>query len=206
MLTLLLQRRRDEGRDRVAPLELLGERRGVNMVVEEASYPVADLHVYAGWLHHSFFATESVLLTDEIWPDHGATVVFSYANGFSTRENPTSVHGSARWKGLMIGRDMRASPSRGQVILGDADVTVDFGALAMAADVEFSDIANIETGEQWDAMAWRGIAVEGGGFARRDADDDTISGRFYGPDEEEVAGVFERGGLAGVFGGRRASD
>ena len=187
-------------------LELLGERRGVSQVVERGSGEYADVHVYGGWLDHSLFASESVLLTNDIYPDKGATVVISYAVGFSTEENPSAVGGSARWEGLMIGRDMRATASRGQVVLGDADVTVDFAATALTADVEFTDIATIESGEAWDDMAWRGMAVEEGAFAQSDAADDTISGRFFGPGEEEVAGVFERAGIAGVFGGRRASD
>ena len=187
-------------------LELLGVRRGVSMVVERGSGEYTDVHVYGGWLDHSLFATESDLLTHDIFPDKGATVVQSYAIGFSTEENPSAAEGSARWEGLMIGRDMRASDSRGQVILGDADVTVDFGATDITADVEFSDIANTESGEEWDDMAWHGMAVEEGAFGREDAANDTISGRFFGPDEEEVGGVFERDGAAGVFGGRRASD
>ena len=187
-------------------LELLGERRGVSQVVEHGSGTYADVHVYGGWLDHSFFATESVLLTGEVFPDQGATVVLSYSVGFSTEKNPSAAEGSARWEGLMIGRDMRASDSRGQVILGDADVTLDFGTTAITADVEFTDIANVESGEEWDDMAWRGMAVDEGAFAHRDAPDDTISGRFFGPNEEEVGGVFERDGAAGVFGGRRASD
>ena len=92
----------------------------------------------------------------------------------------------------LLGRDMRASPGRGQVVLGDADVTVEFGADALTADVEFTDIVNVETGDAWGDMVWRGMAVENGGF--------------YGPGEEEVGGIFERGGFAGAFGGRRAAD
>ena len=187
-------------------LELLGERRGVSLVVERGAGTYTDGHVYGGWLDHSFFATEAALLTSAEWPDQGATVVLSYSVGFSTEENPSAVEGSAHWEGLMIGRDMRASDSRGQVVLGDADVTLDFGATDITADVEFTDIANTESGEEWDDMAWHGMAVEEGAFGREDAADDTISGRFFGPDEEEVGGVFERDGAAGVFGGRRASD
>ncbi|MDE0390649.1 MAG: hypothetical protein OXI57_01100 [Rhodospirillales bacterium] len=187
-------------------LELMGERRGVSLVVEEASRTHLDVHVYGGWLDHSLFGTESVLLTSAELPDQGATVVLSYSVGFSTEENPSAVEGSARWEGLMIGRDMRASDSRGQVILGDADVMLDFGTTAITADVEFTDIANVESGEAWDDMAWYGMAVEDGAFAHSDAADDTISGRFFGPGEEEVGGVFERDGIAGAFGGRRASD
>ena len=84
-------------------------------------------------------------------------------------------------------------------------MTVDFAATGMTADVELTDIVNIETGDLHHDMAWRGMAVEEGGFGRRNAPDDTITGRFYGPDEEEVGGVFERRGIAGAFGGRRTS-
>ena len=187
-------------------LDLLGERRGVSLVVERVSNEYADTHVYGGWLDHSLFATESDLLKHELFPDRGATVVFNYSVGFSTGENPSAVDGSALWQGLMIGREMRASPGRGQVILGNADVTVEFGAVGVTADVEFTGIANAETGEPRGDMAWRGMAVEEGGFAEREALNDTISGRFYGPNEEEVGGVFERDGVAGVFGGRRAAE
>ena len=189
-----------------AELDLLGERRGVSQVVEEVSSEHLDVHVYGGWLDHSLVATESILLKSAELPDRGATVVLNYSVGFSSYENPSAIDGSARWEGLMIGREMRASANRGQVMLGDADVTVDFGASAITADVEFSDIANIETGERRDDMTWRGLAVEEGGFAQRDAPDHTISGRFFGSNEEEVGGVFERDGVAGVFGGRRAPE
>ena len=164
-----------------------------------------DAEVYGGWLEHSFFATRSILFTNETDPDRGATIVSSYSLGISSGENPSAAEGSARWEGLMLGRDMRALPSRGQTIRGDADVTVDFAATGITADVEFNDIVNIETGDLQNDMVWRGMAMEDGGFGRRNAPDDTISGRFYGPDEEEVGGIFERDGFAGAFGGRRTS-
>ena len=188
-----------------AELELLRERRGVTLVRTEASGTYGDSEAYGGWLEHSLFATHSILYDNETDPDQGATIVSSYSLGFSTGENPSAAEGSARWEGLMLGRDMRASASRGQVIRGDADVTVDFAADSVTADVAFSDIVNIETGDLHDDMAWQGMAVEDGGFAQADAPDDTISGRFYGPSEEEVGGIFERAGIAGAFGGRRTS-
>ena len=150
-------------------LEPLGERRGVSLIVEEASGEYADVRIYGGWLEHSLFATESVLLKNEIYPDRGATLVLNYSIGFSTQESPSTVDGSARWEGLMLGRDMSASPGRGQVIRGDADVTVEFGGTNMTADVEFTDIANTETGERRDDMTWHGMVVEQGGFARQNA-------------------------------------
>ena len=188
-----------------AELTLLRARRGVPLVREEGSGTDHDYKTYGGWLEHSLFGTRVSLFTDEAGPSRGASVVASYSLGFSTGENPSAAEGSARWEGLMLGRDMRASAGRGQAIRGDADVTVEFGASAITADVAFTDIVNIETGDLENDIAWRGMVVEAGGFARRNAPDDTISGRFYGPDDEEVGGVFERDGIAGAFGGRRTS-
>ena len=185
-------------------LTLLRERRGVSLVRQERSGADRGYEAYGGWLEHSLFGTRLTLFTDEAGPSRGASIVSSYSLGFSTGENP-SDEGSARWEGLMLGRDLRASAGRGQVIRGDADVTVEFGVAAVTADVAFTDIVNIETGAAQNDMAWRGMALEDGGFARRNAPGDTVSGRFYGPSEEEVGGVFERDGIAGAFGGRRTS-
>ena len=185
-------------------LTLLRPRRGVSLFRQELSGTDRDYEAYGGWLEHSLFATRLTRFGDEAGSSAGASVVFGYSLGFSSGENP-SAEGSARWEGLMLGRDLRASPGRGQAIRGDADVTVEFGAAAITADVAFTDIVNIETGDVRNDMAWRGLAVEDGGFARRNAPGDTVSGRFYGPDEEEVGGVFERDGIAGAFGGRRTS-
>ena len=186
-------------------LTLLRERRGVGLFRQELSVDSADYEAWGGWLEHSLFATRLTRFGEEAGPSAGASVVFGYSLGLSSGDNPGAAEGSARWEGLMLGRDMRASPGRGQVIRGDADVTVAFDAAAITADVAFTGIVNIETGDARADMAWRGMAVEDGGFTRRNAPDDTISGRFYGPDEEEVGGVFERNGIAGAFGGRRTS-
>ncbi len=58
-------------------------------------------------------------------------------------------------------------------------------------------------GERWDDMTWRGMTVTKDRFGHRAGPVDTISGRFFGPDQEEVGGVFERAGTAVAFGGGR---
>ena len=186
-------------------LTLLRERRGVNLVLEQGSGTNRSYEAYGGWLEHSLFGTRLTRFTQEAGPSRGASVGSSYSLGNSSGENPGAAEGSARWQGLMLGRDMRASAGRGQIVRGDADVTVEFGASAITADVAFTDIVNLETGNLENDMAWRGMAVEEGGFSRRNAPGDTVSGRFYGPGEEEVGGVFERDGITGAFGGRRTS-
>ena len=49
------------------------------------------------------------------------------------------------------------------VLRGDAGVTVEFGAGAITADVAFTNIADVETGDPQDDMTWRGMTVEDGG-------------------------------------------
>ncbi len=186
-------------------LTLLREHRGLELAREKGSGANHIYESYGGWLEHSLFGTRLTRFTDEAGPSRGASVVSSYSLGISTGVNPDAVEGSARWEGLMLGRDTRASAGRGQAVRGDADVTVDFAATGMTADVAFTGIVNIDTGDLENDMAWRGMAVEEGGFARRNAPGDTVSGRFYGPNEEEVGGVFERDGIAGAFAGRRTS-
>ena len=186
-------------------LTLLRARRGVSLAREDGSGSDRSYESYGGWLEHSLFGTRLALFTGQAGPSRGASVVSNYSLGISTGGNPGAVDGSARWEGLMLGRDMRASARRGQLIRGDADVTVDFAATGVTADVLFTDIVNIETGDLENDMAWRGMALEEGAFARRKAPGDTVSGRFYGPNAEEVGGVFERDGIAGAFGGRRTS-
>ena len=185
-------------------LTLLRERRGVSLFRQELWGSDRDYEAWGGWLEHSLFATQLTRFADDAGSSGGASVVFGYSLGYSSGENP-GAEGSARWEGLILGRDLRASPSRGQAIRGDADVTVELETNAITADVTFTDIVNIETGAARGEMAWLDLAVEDGGFARRNALGDAISGRFYGPNEEEVGGVFERDGIAGAFGGRRTS-
>ena len=186
-------------------LTLLRERRGVRLIRQERPTAYLDAEAYGGWLEHSLFVTRQSLMINDSIPGMDVKLIDNYSLGFSTGENPSAVAGSARWEGLMLGREVSASPNRGQAIRGDADVTVEFSAGDFTADVEFTRIVDIETGDRRGEMTWRGLALEGGGFARRNAPDDTIAGRFYGPNEEEVGGIFERDGVAGAFGGRRTS-
>ena len=53
-------------------------------------------------------------------------------------------------------------------------------------------------------MIWTGIPVIDGGFATG-ADGDSIEARFYGPNHEEVGGIFERDEILGSFGATRST-
>ena len=184
-------------------LEILPGRNGVRLVVERGSSETADVTAFGGWMEHGFFVSQANLFTDGTNPNHGSTVSYAYALGHSTGENPALPGGSAEWRGLVVGRDASVASSLESVVEGEAVIAVRMEASGMRADVAFSELANAHTGTAYDDMAWTGMAVTAGGFAREAAADDTIRGRFLGPDREEVGGVFERAGIAGAFGGRR---
>ena len=50
---------------------------------------------------------------------------------------------------------------------------------------------------------WLDMAVEEGAFKRYASPSERIRERFYGPDQQEVGGILERGTITGAFGGVR---
>lgn len=188
-----------------ADIELLGERGGVQVIVQRTGAEDIDYRTISGWLEHSFFATRTNLWSNPELPVWGTKSLYAYAVGSSTGENPGLADGSARWEGAMFGQDTTAS-SFARVVEGDAAVTVEFGAANPKADVAFTNIVEHETGAPRNDMTWRGLALKEGGFSMSAAPDDTIAGRFFGPNQEEVGGIFERDGIAGAFGAVRAPE
>ena len=184
-------------------LGVLAGPNGVRLVVERSSSANSDVTVFGGWMDHGFFASQANLFKDEKNPNYGATVFYSYTLGHGTGENPAVPDGSAHWRGFVVGRDSSVTSSLESVVQGEATVSVDMTPSGMNADVMFTDLTNAHTGTSYEDMTWTGLAVTDGGFGRRGAADDRIEGRFYGPDQEEVGGIFEGSGIAGAFGGRR---
>ena len=184
-------------------LELLGTRRGINMLMERGKNSSAGTIVYGGWLKHSFFASEFDTLNHSRDPRKGANRIIGYALGYSSGENPKQFDGSAEWRGLMFGRDVGNSKSRGYAVRGDANIFVAFDSAGTSASVEFFNIKSLKNGTRYHDMAWRKLAVENGVFGHREGIDNYIAGRFFGPEEQEIGGVFEKDNVAGAFGGIR---
>lgn len=184
-------------------LTVAGTRPGIRIVREDGSFEWTDVEVYGGWMQYAFFATQADLFTNPADPNRGYTRVKAYAVGQSPGVNPILTGGSARWSGLMLGRDLAVGSDRGQALQGDATIHVEFGAAGMEADVEFSGIAVIASGAARPDMAWRGMTVEAGGFERYESPSERIRGRFYGPEQQEAGGIFEHGTITGAFGGVR---
>ena len=145
---------------------------------------------YGGWQEYNTFG-----FWDGARHELGREIkrVYSYYHGLATNTNPTR---GGTWEGVMVGVDI-ASTQRAHTVEGDAEVTMaDFGDPQI--DVSFRNIYDAD-GSQYADMAWDDLRLTAGGF-RRGSNMDSIEGKFYGPNHEEVGGIFERDRILGAFG------
>ena len=181
-------------------ITLLPDTNGINTGIEYLINRFNDLHSYAGWMEHSFFASTVVLYKHDDDPDQGVIQTYGTVAGNITKTNPVT---EATWVGFATARDHSIATDIESVVTGDARISVSIGASVMA-DVHLSDLANAGTGQTYRDVIFEDLEVTDGQFRRYRADDDRISGAFYGPNHEEVGGVFESvEGLVGAYGGRR---
>ena len=167
----------------------------------------SDIRSYGGWLEYSVFAIEVVYDPGITYEADSIDVVGgSYNYGSSSGTNPvSSTDRTATWRGAMVGLGY-GNFHPGQPFHGEATVTVDF--TDMDLDVTFSDIVNLHSpsdtplnGPQW---TWENLHLNSGAFAQGSSAN-RIEGRFYGPNHEEVGGIFDRNEMVGAFGARRGT-
>ena len=187
---------------RIFPEEvtILPDTNGINTGIEHFISYSADLHSYAGWMEYSFFASTVVLWKADTDPDQGVIQTYGTISGNSTNTNPGM---EATWTGFATARDHNIATDRQSVVTGDASISVSIGEQVLA-DVHVTGLANITTGQAYTDMIFENMPVEDGQFSRYHADNNRLSGAFYGPDHEEVGGVFDHPqGLQGAYGGAR---
>ncbi len=168
---------------------------------------------YGGWMDHSFFllAVWNPMDNDPLDPSEQVFAdVFSVGNATGT--NPIS--GSATWRGAVVGVDASETDDKGNVIIGDAMVGIS-NFSNPSASVSFTNLVDQTTNERRASMSWSNMPVRNGAFdhngdlsvgvafADRGDGFNSLTGRFYGPNHEEVGGVFIRDEVAGAFGARR---
>ena len=173
--------------------ESLGVHRGVSRaLVRESS--IVD---YGGWMTYSFFFvnTWNPVGDDPLRPSE-STFTDVYSIGEASGTNPVS--GSATWIGMMAGIDENENASTfGNLVEGDATVTI--GNFAQpAVDIRLTSITDANTGGRHGDISWSGLGLRNGAFSAAN-----ISGRFYGPNHEEVGGIFLRNQISGAFGAKR---
>lgn len=134
--------------------------------------------------------------------------------GDSTASNPAV--GSASWSGALVG--VAYDDEDDAEIFGDVEVTVTFGNETVL-DVMFSNVSDPE-GSRYTIDPWIGVPVSGGSFEvgeplfyNDEEDSRHVQGRFFGPDAEEVGGLFADDGVSmpgtttlGVFGAVRGDE
>ena len=197
---------------RNANLQSRGSRQGVPLVEYSGisatalefgglSRPTSvDYHTLGGWLEYSFFTINRWTFDPSDWQVWNAASV-----GVESGSNPVS--GSATWTGAMVGRQGNQEP--GPTVSGNARVTFDFAANNL--DVALTGIRSA-TGDTHADLTWDNVPVRNGAFGDLSAGGPdvpgqesfrSIQGAFYGPNHEEVGGVFQREQLTGAFGATR---
>ena len=135
------------------------------------------------------------------------TYVYSHSNS-------SDAVSTGRWQGALVGTgNSAASPLYHQFIIGDVDVTVEFGTRTIwrNIDVEFDNIRNLSTGDRnvtlshmrWDldGKCCKNPATDIFSFRRGTPGRMTMN--FRGPNDEEVFGVFYTEEAVGGFGAKK---
>ena len=180
--------------------QAVAEHRGVSLAQGRGSSQFSgfaiDRYGYGGWLSHSYFVSESGSLTEGPLP--GADVEYSFSAGEATGSNP--IGGSASWTGVVVGADMDGEDVHR--VQGDAEITIsDFADPKVG--VEFDNIIDLVTETPHLPITWNDVPLVNGGFTTGSTGD-FVTGSFYGPNHEEVGGVFEHDEIVGAFGAKRA--
>ena len=152
---------------------------------------------YGAWLDHSFFQVVTA-------PAREHVTMLGEAFGRIYPDSPLPVEGSATYAGGMVGLDVITAAA----YTGAAQLEVDFADASL--DATFSDIADVATGERIADIMFPRVPIfrdfhTAQAFERPSVPGTNayINARFYGPDNEEVSGVFGKDTLIGAFGTRR---
>ena len=158
----------------------------------------ANIEVFGGWLEHGFFAVMGIQSGPLDAPDPPRSSVAATL-GYITGLNPPS--GRARWAGAMLGIDVSGSETHGNRVRGVASIT--FEDLHYAnVDVVFTEVVDLSRNSRRSDMKWWGIPLSAGAF-EASVGNHRVSGQFFGPQHEEVAGTFQWHDILGAFGAKR---
>ena len=137
-----------------------------------------DGNVYGHWLDYSVFA-----MVD-------GSVAVSFGDFPATDPPGSAGCGGAPW----------SPAATRERIGGDAEIEIDDFARP-DVDIALTGIRDARDRARADLL-WQDIPMARGHFQARDTAG-SIEGRFFGPDHEEVGGIFRRDRLVGAFGGSR---
>ncbi len=212
----------DMRRPDISAFERLEPRRGIDRAKrsytqERLNGPLSH-HAFGAWTEHGFFIVET---SSE--PEGRDFTYHTYWFGDASDTAPvTALSGNASWSGIMTGVTDGSSGDGGAFVHGDAGLTV--AGLAAAGEasvnVEFTNIVR-EDGASLADMVWRELPLQGRsfgtddvrfwetdrGYARRASfgaqAEGSLFGHVYGPNGEEIGGLFHRNNIAGAFAVKR---
>jgi hypothetical protein len=179
-------------------------------------YPPIFRDTFGAWMDYGFFLVD-------VFTGQGE-VDFRYETlwlGDASDTSPaTAVSGTASWAGVMSGVKIEPMSDAGALVHGDAAITMTNLNTDASITVGFSNISHQDTGVAITDMTWSGLPLQGRGFGTADVRFDgedgyavradfgteaegSLFGHIYGPNHEEVGGLFNRDGIAGAFAAKR---
>ena len=152
---------------------------------------------YGGWGEYVGFDS---LYYDYVRNDRPQRMVLASLGGWASEGNPPVPQDETwTWTGGAVGVDY-SDLAEDRVLVGNSVLTVslleDWDEYTVRVDI--TNLVDVAAGTAYDDMTWAYIPLRDGGFQTFE-----IRGRFFGPNHEEVGGVFERDRITGAFGGTR---
>ena len=201
----------DNSSETISPV---GQRNGIALAqsIDQGELDPGERYsaeAYGGWLDYSTFGILGSVFTGGDLDGWGLMYTLTY--GQASGSNPT---GTATWTGVAIGVDVSTTEAAGNAVQGQARITFDPQGHAIPSvdgtlyfptvDVAFTHMYDLDAATRRPDIRWDGIRPESNGtFSTTDFVSGRIDGRFYGPDHEEVGGVFESYDILGAFGATR---
>ena len=149
---------------------------------------------WAGWGDYVGF---DVLYYDYVRNDRPQRIVEASLGGYSSEGNPRGDN--LTWTGGAVAID-HSVITENRNLVGNAELNLQ---LYQPLDelfvyVDITDLTDVAAGTAYDDMSWNNIPLREGGFETFE-----IRGQFFGPNHEEVGGVFERDSITGGFAAKR---
>ena len=147
------------------------------------------------WLDYSGFAVSAGAVYDGPREEGYLTAIVAQISvGESSGRRPQGITGTATWEGSMIAADTEFR----NAIIGASTVRVDFAR--MDADVQMTNVVDIDARSRLPSFGWTDLPIDADGTFGNGR---TVTGSFYGPNQEEVGGIFTTSTLIGAFGAKR---
>ena len=144
------------------------------------------------WLDYSGFGVSAGAVYDgPREAGYLVAVVSQISVGESSGRRPQGISGTATWEGSVVAADTEFR----NAIIGASTVRVDLAS--MDADVQMTNVFDIDARTRLSSFGWTDLPIQANGTFGNGRD---VIGSFYGPNHEEVGGIFTTRTLIGAFG------